>query len=166
MDPVRELEKYSAVQLFQQTARRVNRRFSLSSVSHSAVVKICQLVEGIPLGIELAASGVGTQSCEEIAREVERNLDYLATDLQDLPPRHRSLRATFERSWNLLSVAEQQGCANLSVFREGFQREAAEAVAGAGRKLLNPWWINPYCALCRPGGTIFMSCCASLPRRS
>jgi predicted ATPase len=76
-------------------------------------------------------------SCREIAREIERNLDFLATTLRDLPERHRSLRAVFDHSWNRLNGEEQRIFRNLSVFRGGFQREAAEAVAEASLLVLS-----------------------------
>src|SRR5262245_29960769 len=75
-------------------------------------------------------------SCQEIVREVEQNLDFLATSLRNVPERHRSMRAVFEHSWNLLSEQEQHVLGRLAIFREGFRREAAEQVAGARLPLL------------------------------
>jgi predicted ATPase len=119
------------VALFVQQAQRVRAGFKLSPVEAPHVVRICRLVEGVPLGIELAASWLRVLSCEEIAGEIEQNLDFLTSVLQDVPERHRSLRAVFDHSWRLLSPAEQALFAALSVFRAGFQREAAARVAGA-----------------------------------
>ena len=132
----KELEDYSAVQLFQQTAHQVHQRFSLSARDRSAVARICQLVEGMPLGIELAAAWVRTHTCGEIAGEIERNLGFLAMSRRDAPERHRSARATFEHSWRLLTPSEQRAFMKLSVFRRGFSREAASAVAGASPTIL------------------------------
>ncbi|MDJ0754455.1 MAG: tetratricopeptide repeat protein [Ardenticatenaceae bacterium] len=129
-------EEYSAVQLFQQAAGRVRKRFALSAGDKPAVTQICQLVEGMPLGIELAAAWVGTHSCEEIAREVSQNISFLQISLQDIPTRHQSLRATFEHSWNLLSPSEKQCFVKLSTFQRGFQHAAAEKVTGASRFVL------------------------------
>jgi predicted ATPase/DNA-binding SARP family transcriptional activator/Tfp pilus assembly protein PilF len=129
-------EHCSAVQLFQQAANRANRQFSLSGRERPAVIRICQLVEGMPLGIELAAAWVKTRTCEEIAQEIERDLGFLAASLQDVPEQHRSLRATFERSWRLLTPTEQQVFARLSVFHGGFRREAAAEVARAAPAVL------------------------------
>jgi len=84
-----------------------------------------------PLGIELAAAWVRTLACDEIAREIERGLDFLRVSTRDLPARHRSKRAVFEHSWKLLSQAEQAILRRLSVFQGGFRREAAEVVAEA-----------------------------------
>jgi predicted ATPase/DNA-binding SARP family transcriptional activator/uncharacterized protein HemY len=130
-------KSYSAVVLFQQCARRVTQRSSLDEADIPSVVRICQLVEGIPLGVELAAAWLRVHSCSEIAREIERNLDILTTRLRNVPERHRSIRATFEHSWQLLSETEKSVLARLSVFRGGFQREAAAVVAGASTTTLS-----------------------------
>ena len=130
-----EVEDYSAVKLFVQTARRVHSRFSLSA-ERPAVVRICQLADGVPLAIELAAAWVRVLSCADIARQIERNLDVFSTSLRDVPDRHRSIQAVFEHSWNLLSQEEQRVFRQLSVFEAGFRREAAEKVAGAPLSLL------------------------------
>ena len=129
--PRADLQAYSAVQLFQQAAQQVRQDFVLSEQDRPAVAHICQLVEGLPLGIELAAAWAGTYTCEEIAGEIERGLDFLATSLRDVPQRHRSVQATFEHSWRLLTPPEQGVLMALSVFRQGFQRKAAKEVAGA-----------------------------------
>lgn len=136
-DRTNGIEAYSAMQLFLQSARRVYSNFSLSHDDKPHAVRICRLVEGMPLAIELASAWVRTISCHEIAREIERNLDFLATTLRDVPERHRSLRAVFDHSWNLLSPEEQRVFRSLSVFRGGFQREAAEEVANASLPLLS-----------------------------
>src|SRR3989442_9889576 len=91
----------------------------------------------MPLGIELAASWVSVLSCAEIADEIERNIDFLATSMRDVPERHRSLRAAFDQSWRLLSGEQQEVLARLSVFRGDFAREAAAAVADADLRLLS-----------------------------
>ncbi len=126
-----ELESYSAIQLFVECARRAQSDFSLGVVSAPSVVRICQLVEGMPLAIELAAPWVRVMDCEEISREIEANLGFLATTLRDMPPRHHSMRAVFDHSWELLSTEERSVLQKLSVFRGGFRREAAKNVAGA-----------------------------------
>ena len=125
----------AAVQLFAQTARRMDTRFALEA-DQAEVIRICQLMEGTPLGIELAAAWVRVMTCQEIAAQIERNLDLLATTAADRPERHRSLRAAFEYSWDLLSPVEQKAFKKLAVFQGGFRREAAEKVAGAPLSLL------------------------------
>jgi non-specific serine/threonine protein kinase len=92
---------------------------------------------GMPLGIELAATWLRALSAEKIVMEVERGLDFLSTSLRDVPERHRSLWAAFDHSWKLLSEDEQAAFRRLSVFRGGFEREAAEHVAGATLPILS-----------------------------
>jgi tetratricopeptide (TPR) repeat protein len=122
--------------LFLQTARRTQSGFALADEDRACVAHICRLVEGMPLAIELAAAWVRVLPCAEIAAEIERTLDFLAASARDIPARHRSLRAVFDHSWNLLSDEERAVFRTLAVFRGGFRREAAEWVAGATLHLL------------------------------
>jgi len=121
----------AAVALFLQTARRSFAGFTLAPTDRAAVARICRLVDGMPLGIELAAAWVRVLPLGEIADEIARTLDFLAASARDLPARHRSLRAVFEHSWNLLTDDERIVMRRLSVFRGGFNRAAAAAVCGA-----------------------------------
>jgi predicted ATPase len=134
---VEGLEKHSAVELFLQRARQARVDFELSVEDCPEVVRICRLVEGMPLAIELAAAWVPVLSCQEIADEIERSIDFLTTKVRDVPERQRSIRAVFDHSWQLLSEEEQHVLRWMSVFRGGFTRQAAEAVAGAGLALLS-----------------------------
>jgi predicted ATPase/transcriptional regulator with XRE-family HTH domain len=126
-----ESTQNTSVELFLQRARRAHVGFNATAEEYPAIIRICQLVNGMPLGIELAAAWVRTLSCDEIVKEIERGMDFLSVTTRDLPARHRSMRAVFEHSWKLLSEEEQKILLRLSVFRGGFQREAAEQVAGA-----------------------------------
>ena len=130
------LETFGSVQLFLQGARRIKTDFTATPDDLTSIGQICRFVEGIPLAIELASAWVGVLTCGEIAREIKMNLDILATHMRDLPPRHRSLRATFDHSWELLSNDERAVMQRLAVFRNGFTRDAAEKVAGATLPLL------------------------------
>lgn len=125
-----------ATALFVQMARRTRSRFTPDGADMVAIQRICQLVEGMPLGIELAAAWVHLLSPAEIAQEIERNLDFLATPARNVPERHRTLRAVFDHSWQLLTAAEQQTLRRLAVFRGGFTRELAKTVSGATLPLL------------------------------
>ncbi|MBE7549953.1 MAG: tetratricopeptide repeat protein [Anaerolineales bacterium] len=129
-------DSFSAVQLFLQRARQARSDFVLAKDESLYVKRICQLVEGMPLALELAAAWVRLMSCQEIAQEIERNLDFLSTPLRNMPDRHRSLGAVFDHSWHYLSRDEQRVFRGLTVFRGGFTREAAEQVAGASLPLL------------------------------
>jgi predicted ATPase/DNA-binding SARP family transcriptional activator len=129
-------EAYSAVTLFLQTARRVQADFDPTADDRAAILRICQLVQGMPLALELAAAWVRVLSCSEIVHEIDASLAFLTTTLRDLPERHRSIEAVFDHSWKLLSPDEQQVFARCSVFRGGFTREAAAEVAGASLPIL------------------------------
>jgi predicted ATPase len=127
---------YDAVQLFVQRARRTDLRFRADDDELEAILEICRLMEGSPLGIELAASWVRLLPPTAIADEVRRNLDFLDGAPRDAPERHRNLRAVFEASWQRLSSREREALRRLAVFRGGFRREAAAEVAGATLPLL------------------------------
>jgi len=132
-----DLETNSAVALFLQRAKQMKVGFGPTTNDLSAIKRICQLVEGLPLGLELAATWLNTLSCQEIAAEIGRGLDFLKTAKRDLPERHRSMSAVFEYSWNLLSAEEQDVLKKLSVFHGGFQRIAADQVAEAPLSILS-----------------------------
>jgi predicted ATPase/DNA-binding SARP family transcriptional activator len=121
---------YAAIEFFAQCAYKSRPDFD-PEAERPHIASICRLVEGMPLGIELAASWVRSLSCAEIVAELVLDLDFLTTPLRNLPTRHRSLRALFNRSWALLSPQEQTILGRLSVFRGGFDRAAAVEVAGA-----------------------------------
>jgi len=133
---VADVTDYGAVRLFIERARRVNHAFAPNAEDMAAIVRICRLVEGMPLGLELAAAWTKLLSCQEIAAEIAVSLDFLSLALRDLPERHQSLRAVFTRSWSLLSREEQAVYCALAVFRGGCTRAAAKAVAGASLPLL------------------------------
>ena len=127
----------TSVELFLQRARRAHVEFDATSENVPAIVRICHLVDGMPLAIELAAAWVRTLTCAEIAKEIERSLDFLSISARDFPVRHRSMRAVFDHSWKLLTEEEKQVLARLSAFRGGFRREAAEQVAEATLAVLS-----------------------------
>jgi len=95
--------QYPSVELFIHQARRVNPNFSLNGQEY-AVNRICQLVAGFPLGIELAANWVRLLSCEEIVERLERGGEILTTDLPELNP---SLRSVLDSTWAMLTDEEQ-----------------------------------------------------------
>ena len=132
-----QVEAYHAVTLFLQSAQRVHSSFVQTDEDKAHIIRICRLVEGMPLAIELAAAWVRLLSCQEIADEIERmvnlqqSLDFLTTSLHDVPTRHRSLQAVFDHSWQLLTPDEKSTFRRLSVFRNGCHRQAIEWVTGA-----------------------------------
>ena len=125
-----------ALRLFEERARQVDHGFELGGEELKHAVRICRLVDGMPLGIELAAAWVSMLPCAEIADEIERTIGFLETSMRDVPERHRSLRAAFDHSWRLLTDEQRRCFRQLSVFRGPFTREAAAAVVGADLGLL------------------------------
>lgn len=128
------LSQPEAVTLFTQAAQRVSA--DVAACDETAVARVCRSVSGLPLGIELAASWTRAMSCAEIAARLEHSATSLASPLRDVPERHRSLHAVVDHSWQLLTPPERCALAAMSIFRGGFTREAAQAVAGASSAML------------------------------
>lgn len=128
-------QDYEAVQLFLSHARRVRQNFEPAAEAEG-IIRICHLVEGMPLALELAATWLKSLTCLEIAAEIQRSLDFLTTPMHSVPNRRRSVRAVFEHTWQRLTPTEQAVFARLSIFRGGFRRAAAEAIAQATLPLL------------------------------
>jgi predicted ATPase len=126
-----------AIRLFVQSARRVQPHLSPGADELRTIARICRAVDGLPLAIELAAAWARALSFEQILRELQRDRDFLADTLRDVPERHRSMRAAFESAWRMLSDAERKAYRRLAVFRGGFLPEAAEEVAGASVPMLS-----------------------------
>jgi predicted ATPase len=126
-----EAGHYAAVRLFADRAHRLQKTFRLSDETLPHVARICRLVEGLPLGLELAATWVRDFSVAQIADSLAENIDLLATDLRDISPRHRNLAAVFEYSWQLLTIDERAALSQLAVFRGSFTPTAAGQVANA-----------------------------------
>jgi len=122
---------YSAVALFVQRAQPLRPGFAPEQDDLGVVAQICRLVDGMPLAIELAAGWVDTLALPDIAVEIARGLDLLATELRDVPARHRSMRAVFDATWQRMGAAEQAVFARFSVLRGGGTRGAVQAVTGA-----------------------------------
>ncbi|HEY1016539.1 MAG TPA: tetratricopeptide repeat protein, partial [Herpetosiphonaceae bacterium] len=129
---------HSAVALFAARARQALGSFAPAPGGEEwlAIDRICQLVEGMPLGIELAAAWVKTLPCAQILAEIQQNIDFLGGGRRNQPDRHRGLRAVFEHSWRLLADQEQRALAQLGVFRGPFSREAALQVTQAELRVI------------------------------
>lgn len=127
---------HDAVQLFLQSAKRTHPEFQLTEDNINSVEHICDLVQGMPLGIILSAGWLHVLNPEEIVNEIKNSIDFLATEASNLPKRQHSIRAVFDHSWDLMRSEEQDAFMKLSVFRGGFTREAAESVAGANLRVL------------------------------
>lgn len=122
---------FNALQLFVERAAHSRPGFEVTPENLPHIVRICQLVDGHPLALELAAAALRDYDPQQLAAGLGHDLDILQTSLQDIPARHRSLRAALEVSWETLT-AEQQGVyRKLAIFDGGFTLQAAQAIAGA-----------------------------------
>lgn len=131
-----DINRYDALNLFIERAIQVQRDFAPGDEQVN-IIRICQLVDGLPLGIELAAGWLKTLSLNDVIQHIEEGIDILSTRNRDIKPRHRSIHAVFDHSWQLLTVDEQAVFPRLSVFRGGFTLEAAEQVADADLMILS-----------------------------
>jgi predicted ATPase/DNA-binding SARP family transcriptional activator len=128
-----------AVQLFMERAQDALAAFSLTDRNAAAVVQICRRLDGIPLAIELAAARVRVLAPEQIADRLDNVFDLLTSGSRTGLPRHRTLRATIDWSYQLLSEPEQSLLQRLSIFTGGFTLEAVEAVCVD--LTLEPWEV-------------------------
>jgi predicted ATPase/DNA-binding XRE family transcriptional regulator len=123
---------YASVRLFEERAQLARMDFSLTPENLPSVAKICSQLDGIPLAIELAAARVKTFSTEQIAARLQERFRLLTTGNRTAPPRHQTLQATIDWSYNLLSSAEKSVFQRLSVFINGWTLEAAESICSGG----------------------------------
>jgi predicted ATPase/DNA-binding NarL/FixJ family response regulator len=126
----------AATQLFVDRAIKVRPDLQIEqNLPH--IEKICKIVEGMPLAIEIAASWAHLLECSEIAQELQKDHALLESNMRDVPERHRSIDAIFNQSMNMLSEAEISVFEKLSIFRGGFTRDAAITVAGSNLPTLS-----------------------------
>jgi predicted ATPase/DNA-binding SARP family transcriptional activator len=135
--PASALLSYDSVALFVERARRANHSFTLTPTTGAAVAQICTFLQGLPLGIELAAAQVAQRSCAEISAALRANVFTLREHFHDLPARHRSMLTVLEDTWQLLSLCEQAALAACAVFQGGFTQEAYTAVAQVSPAILD-----------------------------
>jgi len=121
-------DDFDSIQMFVEYARLVSAAFSAKG-QEKAIARICRLVEGNPLALELAARWTEMLPCHEIAEEISTNFDLLQASADNVPERHASLWAVFEYSWNQLSNELRVALWRLCVFQNGFTRQAAHEIA-------------------------------------
>jgi predicted ATPase/DNA-binding CsgD family transcriptional regulator len=124
------LSKTPAVALFLERVRFTFPTFTLTANNASSVVKLCQLLDGLPLALELAAAHAHVLSPEAMIARWKDHLSWLGWKASDLPSRHRTLSEAIAWSYTLLSKQEQKLFRQLGVFANGWTLEAAEAVTG------------------------------------
>ena len=127
LPPLDQLRQYDAIQLFAERALAVATNWRLAENSASAA-QVCSRLDGIPLAIELAAARLKVLSVREIAARLDDRFNLLTGGSRTALPRHQTLRATMDWSFDLLSDAERALLRRLSVFAGGFALEAVEAV--------------------------------------
>lgn len=124
------LLEYESIRLFVERACAVKSDFALTEKNVAAVLQICQRLDGIPLAIELAAAHIRLMSPGEIERGLENRFSLLTSGSQAAIPRHQTLRAAIDWSYELLDDEERILFRRLSVFAGGFTLEAADAICG------------------------------------
>ncbi|MDW3177980.1 MAG: BTAD domain-containing putative transcriptional regulator [Acidimicrobiia bacterium] len=126
-----DIAESPAVRLFADRAYRVDKTFSLAAEDPDEVGRLCRLLEGIPLHLELTAARIGPLSVGDLNAMLHSEIDLPGEALRDAPDRHRTFDAVFEHSWATLEPDEQRALAHLSVTRDGFDSEAAHALIGS-----------------------------------
>lgn len=137
----KSLLAFDAVRLLQACALRLRPDFSIVDEAEH-VVRLCQMVEGLPLALELAAGWLRAISCRELVLEVSKGSEILSSREHNIPERHRSIEALFDIIVNALPLEVRQVFGRLSVFRGGFTKEAAVIVAGATLPILRVMMEN------------------------
>ncbi len=130
-----KFDQSSAASLFVTAARNADSKFRVDDID--GIIDICQLTEGMPLALLLAASHVNLLPPKEIANRIRAALQILQYNYENLPERQRSIYAVFEWSWGLLNDEERRVLAILSTFRDGFAMLAAEKVAATSLQVLH-----------------------------
>jgi predicted ATPase/class 3 adenylate cyclase len=121
-----------AVTLFVDRAHAVKANFTLDTANAATVAQICRRLDGIPLAIELAAARVAMLTPAELSRRLDQRFRLLTGTRHGSVERHQTLRAAIDWSYEMLTSAEQELLARLSIFAGGFALEAAEAITAGG----------------------------------
>jgi predicted ATPase/DNA-binding SARP family transcriptional activator len=132
-----ELQEFASIKLFDERAGNAKSGFVLDERNASSVAQICHRLDGIPLAIELAAARIKVLSVDEIASRLDDRFSLLTAGSRTAIPRHQTLRATIDWSYDLLTEQERILLRRLSVFAGGFTLEAAEAVCSQGMRQSN-----------------------------
>lgn len=136
-----EIGSSPAVRLLRDRAELVRKDIGSDAHTLSAMARICRALDGVPLAIELAAARLRTMSIDQLARRLDDRFRLLTSGSRTALPRHKTLRAVVDWSWDLLSEAERGVLRRLSVFSGGASLEAAERVcddeAFAGEQVLD-----------------------------
>jgi predicted ATPase len=133
---VESIAQFDAIRLLRVAERRVAADSEGTAHELQAMARVARLLDGFPLGLEMAGAWRGVFSWQEIADRIASNLDFLVHTHRDVPPRHRNLRAVYEQAWMFLSQEERTVLRRLAVFHGGFTIGAAEQSSGASPAIL------------------------------
>ncbi len=122
--------RYGAVALFNDRAHAVDARFTLTDANAMFVTEVCRRLDGIPLAIELAAARIKVLSPQQLAQRLDERFRVLTDGDRSALPRHQTMRALIDWSYDLLSAQERELFRKLSIFADGFTIEGASAVCG------------------------------------
>lgn len=139
-----EIDQYDALVFFADRSRQILPSFVYTSQNLPTILTLCRLLQGSPLGLELAAAACVDQSLEQLTANLQQSMDHLLPALRNLPQRHRSLRIVFDHSWALLHEHEQQLLLKCSVFSSSFSVEAAAAIAGITTEELHQFVMKSF----------------------
>ncbi len=122
--------------LFKEVASMMHSDLEFGSGDQQAIQQIVGVVGGLPLALVLAATWLDTLTVSEISEEIEASLDFLSSEMQDMPDRQRSMHAVIDPTWNRLSGDEQKAFMWASVFKGGFTRQAFQEITGASLRTI------------------------------
>ena len=128
LPPVEEIKQYEAVHLFVDRARLISPNFAITEENSGNIARICKRLDGIPLALELAAARVKILSVEQIANHLEDSFNLLAGGFRTALPRHQTMRASINWSYQMLSEEERVLLRRFSVFSGGWTLDASEAI--------------------------------------
>ncbi len=141
-------EDYASVRLLAQRARAVLPGFEVTQANAPAVARICRALDGMPLAIELAAARLRTMAPEQVAARLDDRFQLLTGGSRTAVPRHQTLRAVVDWSWDLLDDAERTLWRRFSVFTGGATLEAAEQVCAGPATGHSQAWPPARCSTC------------------
>ncbi len=127
-----------AALLLEKRAQRIDPQFHISDTeNHHDALRLCEALDGLPLGIELAGGMLREYTCAELAEQISQDIGVLTSSLRDIPERHRSLWVVFEYSWNLLAVEEKLAFAALGIFPFRFTTTTAAEICSVSSGTLS-----------------------------
>ncbi|MAU11693.1 MAG: hypothetical protein CL607_17845 [Anaerolineaceae bacterium] len=142
---------YDAVKYFVQMGQQVNVRWYPTDVDIQNIARICRMVEGMPLALNLAARSLLRLPLAKIARQVEAAVDFLASDSVDIPERQRSVETVIQAMTADLNDAERERFAHLGLFTGVFELQAAQTIAEISESVLQGFIQRGLVEIVQPG---------------